>query len=117
MAMLIHQVVKFVIFAAFMADQSMVWAHRTSHTHAQEWAKTVVLGKERTTTLQFYFHDTVSGRNPSAILVAQPLKPKYKTTTGFGVVTMIDDPLTAGPGPKSKLVWQGPRSLWISWLG
>ncbi|KDP27569.1 hypothetical protein JCGZ_19574 [Jatropha curcas] len=59
--------------------------------------------KETVTNLQFYFHDTVSGKNPSAIKVAQSAYTE-KSPTLFGTIMMADDPLTEGPDPKSKLV-------------
>ncbi|CAO2815578.1 unnamed protein product [Amaranthus hypochondriacus] len=75
-----------------------------AHDHAHGWAKTVVSGKERTTTLQFYFHDIVSGKYPTAIPVAKPIQKNPNLTNGFGILVMADDPLTVGPDPKSKLV-------------
>ncbi|KAI9123575.1 hypothetical protein K1719_004875 [Acacia pycnantha] len=59
--------------------------------------------KETVTNLHFYFHDIVSGNNPSAIRVVQPAD-SYKLTTLFGAVVMVDDPLTETPDPNSKLV-------------
>lgn len=59
--------------------------------------------KESVTNLQFYFHDTLSGNNPTAIRVVQPVDT-YKSTTLFGTIMMADDPLTETPDPKSKLV-------------
>ncbi|XP_074310417.1 dirigent protein 23-like [Silene latifolia] len=95
MPSLINQVVKLVIFT--------VLAVNTTWASAQTWAKTTKSGKAHTTTLQFYFHDTTSGSAPTAVQVAQPANPsQYKT--GFGIVMMVDDPLTLGPDPKSKLV-------------
>ncbi|KAL8137145.1 hypothetical protein V2J09_003146 [Rumex salicifolius] len=67
------------------------------------WAKTVNSGKEKTTTLQFYFHDVLSGKSPSAIPVAHP-DSTGKYLTGFGTLMMADDALTIGPDPNSKLV-------------
>ncbi|KAK7336688.1 hypothetical protein VNO77_17234 [Canavalia gladiata] len=61
------------------------------------------LQKEKLSHLHFYFHDIVSGPNPTAITVAKahmsPTSP-----TAFGIVNMADDPLTIGPEPGSKLV-------------
>ncbi|WCJ42168.1 Disease resistance-responsive (dirigent-like protein) family protein [Euphorbia peplus] len=57
----------------------------------------------KTTILQFYFHDTVSGKNPSAIKVAESAQTT-KSPTLFGSIMMADDPLTEGPDPNSKLV-------------
>nr|GMC87442.1 dirigent protein 23-like [Ipomoea batatas] len=67
------------------------------------WATKVSKGNQEVTTLQFYFHDKLSGSNPSAIkIVEQPKAGKF--VTGFGVVMMADDPLTVGPDPMSKEV-------------
>ncbi|KAF3787468.1 Dirigent protein 23 [Nymphaea thermarum] len=58
--------------------------------------------KEKMSHLHFYFHDIVSGRNPTAVTVAGA---KNSTSlTGFGDIVMIDDPLTEGPEVSSKLV-------------
>lgn len=59
--------------------------------------------KEKLSHLRFYFHDIVSGRNPTAILVARAPTTNF-SATGFGAVVMIDDPLTEGPDLKSKLL-------------
>ncbi|KAA8546083.1 hypothetical protein F0562_020466 [Nyssa sinensis] len=68
-----------------------------------KWAKRVEAGKEVVTNLQFYFHDTLSGRNPSAMRIAQASATNSSLTL-FGTVMMADDPLTEGPEPTSKLV-------------
>lgn len=59
--------------------------------------------RETVTNLQFYFHDMVSGKNPTAIKVAQSAQTE-KSPTLFGAIMMADDPLTEGPDPNSKLV-------------
>lgn len=68
------------------------------------WAKRVDTGKEVVTTLQFYFHDKLSGSNPSAVQITQPVNSTNNSGTLFGALLMIDDPLTIGPDPTSKLV-------------
>ncbi|XXG65164.1 hypothetical protein AAC387_Pa05g2936 [Persea americana] len=60
-------------------------------------------GKEKLSHLHFYFHNIVSGRNPTAVRVASA-PTTNNSATGFGAVVMIDDPLTEGPEPTSKLV-------------
>lgn len=60
-------------------------------------------GKDKVTNLQFYFHDTLSGKNPTAVKVAQAADTD-KSPTLFGSVFMIDDALTETADPKSKLV-------------
>ncbi|KAK9129492.1 hypothetical protein Sjap_009979 [Stephania japonica] len=61
------------------------------------------LGPERLTHLHFYFHDSVSGKNPSAIRVAAAPTTDHSPSL-FGLVMMADDLLTQGPEPTSKLV-------------
>ncbi|KAJ4752898.1 Dirigent protein [Rhynchospora pubera] len=58
---------------------------------------------EKQSHFRFYWHDVISGPNPTAIRVAEA--PGTNTsTTGFGALIMIDDALTTGPDMKSKLV-------------
>lgn len=59
--------------------------------------------REKLTHLHFYFHDIVSGKNPTAVRVAEAEKTD-SSPTGFGAVVVMDDPLTQGPEPSSKLV-------------
>uniref|UniRef100_A0A2P2PNB4 Dirigent protein n=1 Tax=Rhizophora mucronata TaxID=61149 RepID=A0A2P2PNB4_RHIMU len=61
------------------------------------------LNREKLSHLHFYFHDIVSGQNATAVQVARAPTTNM-TATGFGMVAMIDDPLTAGPKLSSKLV-------------
>ncbi|XP_059306932.1 dirigent protein 23-like [Lycium ferocissimum] len=69
----------------------------------ESWAKRVEAGNEVVTTLEFYFHDILSGSNPSAVRVAQSAATNNSGTL-FGALMMVDDPLTIGPDPKSKIV-------------
>lgn len=68
-----------------------------------KWFTKLPNAKEKVTKLHFYFHDVVSGKNPTSVTVA---KANSTTTspTLFGLVSIIDNPLTVGPGPKSKVV-------------
>ncbi|KAL6270794.1 hypothetical protein ACE6H2_027705 [Prunus campanulata] len=72
-----------------------------------KWAKKLKTRKKTTsetvTNLQFYFHDTVSGKTPTAVRVAQATDTN-KSPTFFGALLMADDPLTETPDPNSKLV-------------
>lgn len=80
----------------------VAWAQ--SVEEESSWATRSVVQKEtEITNLHFYFHDTVSGKNPSAVRVAQAAGTN-KSPTLFGVVMMADDPLTEKPDPDSKLV-------------
>ncbi|KAE8125310.1 hypothetical protein FH972_020134 [Carpinus fangiana] len=61
------------------------------------------LKREKLTHLHFYLHDAVGGRNPTAVRVAEA--PMTNTSsTGFGGVLVMDDPLTERPELSSKLV-------------
>ncbi|KAL9238378.1 hypothetical protein vseg_012808 [Gypsophila vaccaria] len=92
MSSLTNKMVKLLVFTVLVVS-----------TEAYRWGKTVKSGKTRSTTLQFYFHDTLSGKTPTAIRVAQPIHSTHYST-GFGVLMMADDPLTTTPDPKSEMV-------------
>ncbi|XVE78784.1 hypothetical protein DITRI_Ditri14bG0005800 [Diplodiscus trichospermus] len=59
------------------------------------------LKKEKLSHFRIYWHDIVSGRNATSIRVVQP---SNISATGFGIISMIDDPLTQGPKLSSKMV-------------
>ncbi|KAK4437666.1 Dirigent protein 23 [Sesamum alatum] len=67
------------------------------------WAKRVETGTQLITTLQFYFHDNPRGQNPTTTNIAQGPQTNNSSTL-FGLLTMLDDPLTVGPDPSSKVV-------------
>ncbi|CAN6362462.1 unnamed protein product [Urochloa humidicola] len=48
------------------------------------------------TTFKVYFHDIVGGTSPTAIRIAQA-PTSNSSSTFFGAVVAIDDPLTTGP--------------------
>ncbi|KAM7264263.1 hypothetical protein ACFE04_001946 [Oxalis oulophora] len=64
---------------------------------------TLGLKQENLTHLHFYFHDIVSGKNPTAIQVAKSPNT-VKSPTLFGFVAVMDDPLTLTPEPNSKRI-------------
>ncbi|XP_026393808.1 dirigent protein 23-like [Papaver somniferum] len=71
-----------------------------------DWSETVPYQEQfhnKVTRLHFYFHDTVSGKNPTAIPIAQG-STTNQSSTMFGTLRMIDDPLTEGSDPSSKVV-------------
>ncbi|OVA17033.1 Plant disease resistance response protein [Macleaya cordata] len=82
----------------------LVLVTQTQQAHGY-WSETVPyeMGKEKMTRLHFYLHDTMSGDNPSAVVVAEAPSTN-KSSTLFGRLVMMDDPLTEGPDPNSKLV-------------
>lgn len=60
-------------------------------------------GEEKRTHLHFFFHDVISGSNPTAVRVAG-VPGRLPSLNTFGDVTMIDDALTEGPDRASKLI-------------
>ncbi|XP_059625422.1 dirigent protein 19-like [Cornus florida] len=65
-------------------------------------AKKIELGKEKLSHFRFYWHDITAGKNASVVTVVQP--PSNASATSFGMINVIDDPLTEGPQLSSKLV-------------
>ncbi|KMT14362.1 hypothetical protein BVRB_4g071420 [Beta vulgaris subsp. vulgaris] len=59
------------------------------------------LKKEKLSHFKFYWHDIVSGPRPTSVKVVSPPK---NSSTAFGLLNMIDNPLTVGPKLSSKLV-------------
>ncbi|KAK4401416.1 Dirigent protein 19 [Sesamum angolense] len=61
----------------------------------ENWFSKLPNAKEKLTKLHFYFHDIVSGKKPTKT---------FASPTYFGLVSVIDNPLTAGTAPKSQIV-------------
>ncbi|KAL6346641.1 hypothetical protein AAG906_000259 [Vitis piasezkii] len=93
----------FLILFSLAISMAMAMA---DNNEVDEWFGNLQHAKEKTTRLHFYFHDTTLGKNPSARLVAQAPSTN-KSPTLFGLINMIDDPLTEGPEATSKLVGRG----------
>ncbi|KAL7118568.1 hypothetical protein ACP275_02G010900 [Erythranthe tilingii] len=58
------------------------------------------------TNLRFYVHDTITGSNPTAVVIAHPnaTSPPSSASPLFGRLIAIDDPLTEGPEITSKTI-------------
>ncbi|KAM2601621.1 hypothetical protein COP2_040966 [Malus domestica] len=56
---------------------------------------------EKTTRLQFYFHNIHHSKNPTSMKIVEP---PNKSVGGFGTTFTVDNPLTKGPKASSKLV-------------
>ncbi|KAJ1293071.1 hypothetical protein BS78_01G039900 [Paspalum vaginatum] len=67
---------------------------------------TAPLGKEKTTQLHFFLHDTLSGKDPSAVLIGRNAlhAPRPDDPTPFSSVYAADDVLTEGPERQSRVV-------------
>ncbi|KAM3343664.1 dirigent protein 22 [Capsicum galapagoense] len=69
----------------------------------EKWFKKLPYAKQKVTKFHFYFHDTLTGKNPTAVTIAQS-NMTSKSPTFFGSVSMMDDPLTVGPEPNSTII-------------
>ncbi|KAE8698717.1 Dirigent protein 4 [Hibiscus syriacus] len=78
-------------------------------------SKPYVPPREKVTKLHFFFHDTISGKNPTAILVARPnFAAVFKNTPiPFGSVFATDDPITLGPNLTSGVIGNA-QGIWAS---
>ncbi|KAK1288069.1 hypothetical protein QJS10_CPB19g00040 [Acorus calamus] len=61
------------------------------------------LGDEKKTHLRLYFHHVGSGPDPTAVQIASA-QSSANSPTKFGIVLMIDEPLTVGPDIRSMPV-------------
>ncbi|KAK6253820.1 hypothetical protein QUC31_015540 [Theobroma cacao] len=68
---------------------------------------------KKVTYLHFFLHDTMSGKNPSAVMVARPNMTTAfnKAPPAFGSVFATDDPLTVGPDLTSEVIGNA-QGLW-----
>ncbi|KAJ8760132.1 hypothetical protein K2173_010988 [Erythroxylum novogranatense] len=64
--------------------------------------KELGLKKQKISHFRVYWHDILSGSNPTAVRIVPP--PSNSSATSFGFLAMIDDPLTEGPNLTSKMV-------------
>ncbi|KAL1312270.1 hypothetical protein HN51_038903 [Arachis hypogaea] len=80
----------------FIAAESVGFARRIS-------PRSLGFHEEKLTHLHFFFHDVVSGPKPTMRIIAEP-EGRAKDTLPFGTTVIIEDPLTAGPEPESKLI-------------
>ncbi|GJN13663.1 hypothetical protein PR202_gb00393 [Eleusine coracana subsp. coracana] len=70
-------------------------------------------GGEKTTHIKLYWHDVLSGSNPTAVPVAQAASTNTSKTL-FGAMMVIDDPLTDGPDLKSSKLIGHAQGTYIS---
>ncbi|KAJ8631571.1 hypothetical protein MRB53_024894 [Persea americana] len=89
----------FMSMIPFTWAESKPWKTRP----VDDWRDSLVPGKEKVSHLHFYFHDTVRGKTPSAVKVADA-QMTNQSATFFGKVMMADEPLTEGPEPTSRLL-------------
>ncbi|KAL4616122.1 hypothetical protein ACB092_07G176300 [Castanea dentata] len=89
------------LFSLGMAMQ-LVLCTNGEPKELDEWIQKLNQAKLKVSRLNFYYQDTHSGKNPSAVAVAEA-STTNKSPTSFGLVNIFDNPLTEGPEPTSKL--------------
>ncbi|KAL5788818.1 hypothetical protein ACOSP7_005767 [Xanthoceras sorbifolium] len=83
------------------------------HSEYYSKSKPVVHMEEKVTHLHFFLHDILSGKNPSAVMIARPNRTDDKSPTPFGSVFATDDPLRTGPEPTSEIIGNA-QGLYLS---
>ncbi|XP_044509449.1 dirigent protein 22-like [Mangifera indica] len=82
---------------------SSLTSAKSNHFSKTLSPKSLGLKKQKLSHLHFYFHDIVSGKNPTAVRIAEAAMTN-KSATLFGAVVMMDDPLTMQPELNSQPV-------------
>ncbi|MCL7024305.1 hypothetical protein MKW94_020304 [Papaver nudicaule] len=93
------------IFSIFVVV-AMVLSLIQLQAQGDNWGDETVsytIGLEKMTKLHFYFHDNETGDSPTAFKIAEA-QGTNSSSTMFGALYMIDNPLTEGPDPNSRLV-------------
>ncbi|XP_020106567.1 dirigent protein 22-like [Ananas comosus] len=103
MAKLFPILTTFLLF--FFFSSSSCWAHSEEQMSSflRSEKRVEKAAYETQSHFQFFWHDIVSGPSPTSVRVAQAPSEK-NSTTSFGTIVMIDDPLTVGPNLSSPLV-------------
>ncbi|CAK7325770.1 unnamed protein product [Dovyalis caffra] len=62
--------------------------------------------RKKVSKLHFFFHDRISGKNPTSVLIARPniTKDGKSQELPFGSLFAVYDPLTIGPEPTSGVI-------------
>ena len=90
----------FFIFLIFSSTTIPVFGEEYSYVQSVNPKKMKML-REKVSHFKLYWHDLVSGSNATSITV---IKAVNNTTPYFGMVNIIDNPLTVGPNLSSKTV-------------
>lgn len=91
------------IISSLLSSFSMILVSAEDDEFAKSMDPEVFgLKKEKLTHFRLYWHDIVDGPNPTAVTIVKP--PSNSSQTRFGLIRMIDNPLTQGPESGSKLL-------------
>ncbi|KAL4187874.1 hypothetical protein AMTRI_Chr09g41140 [Amborella trichopoda] len=69
----------------------------------EDWKGPLRLGKKKVDYLHFYFHNMFDAKNPPPLIVAEA-NITQSSPTLFGMVRVMDQPLTEGPILTSKMI-------------
>ncbi|KAK8476026.1 hypothetical protein V6N11_041991 [Hibiscus sabdariffa] len=91
-----------ILVMIFLVAMQMVDCVDEGAKEVDEWFDKLPYAKQKVTKLHFFFHDRFAGKhNITAVRVAQG-SGTNKSPTFFGLVFIMDDPLTEGLKPTSK---------------
>ncbi|KAL8543230.1 hypothetical protein ACS0TY_003948 [Phlomoides rotata] len=72
-------------------------------SEVEKWFEELPYATQKVTKIHFYFHDVVSGKQPTSISVAQA-NSTWESPSLFGLISVIDNALTSGPCPQSEII-------------
>ncbi|KAM7470912.1 hypothetical protein LguiA_009095 [Lonicera macranthoides] len=90
-----------VLYFFLLAAPMTQAADKESPEEVEAWFKKLSHKKQKLTKIQFYSHNLLKGSNRTSAPVAQA-NTTASSPTLFGLVNIMDIPLTAGPEPSSK---------------
>ncbi|CAA0815190.1 Dirigent protein 7 [Striga hermonthica] len=89
----------FILFISIVTAQS-------NTVSAEKNPKHQYVGTEKQSHLTVYWHDKLSGHNPTSVSIVRPPPYPNNNASYFGAVQMIDNKLTLDGDPKSKSIGQ-----------
>ncbi|CAI9087590.1 OLC1v1021697C1 [Oldenlandia corymbosa var. corymbosa] len=100
---------KSVVLAGFLVMMTMaslghsLWDHDKSPQAVERWYKQVSHAKPTLTKLHFYLNNIVTRYPPASTPIARAASTATSPTK-FGLVTVLDAPLTLEPNPDSEVI-------------
>ncbi|TYI95523.1 hypothetical protein E1A91_D01G003700v1 [Gossypium mustelinum] len=90
------------LLVIFLVAMPMAYCVKEGAEEVDEWFDKLPYAKQKVTKLHFFFHDRFAGKhNRTAVRVAHGPETD-KSPTSFGLVFIMDDPLTERMNPTSK---------------
>nr|XP_015881902.2 dirigent protein 22-like [Ziziphus jujuba var. spinosa] len=90
----------FILFSLYFTIFSIFLSKTIDGFHTKRFVQETK-ATDNTKTLHFYFHDILSGKNPTAVNI---LKPSGGSISSFGSTMMIDDALTDEQDSNSNII-------------